>query len=219
MKGQEAQVTMHNPRPKYDIPPAPCRECGSLAWWNGSRAVAPVRRGADGEVVHETGTKRRRARCSLKDCPMGSWTVYEESDYPHRVFQLDVVVNAVCMVVVGASTLTAAARAYQCSRDSVRRWLHWVEALSDPRDLEQLCSRLDSDGLPPPSLPQAGRAARVIALLERLVEILSSRGVELPRRGAGLVRLLADRLERFGEVFYLTKSSPPLRADRAGLCL
>ncbi len=150
---------------------------------------------------------------------MGSWTVYEESDYPHRVFQLDVVVSAVCMVVVGAATQATAAGAHLCSRDSVRRWLRWVEALAEPRDLERLCSRLDSDGLPPPSVPEARRAARVIILLERLAELLSCRGVELPRRGAGLVRLLADRLERFGEVFYLTKSSPPLRADLAGLCL
>ncbi len=150
---------------------------------------------------------------------MESWTVYEEGDYPHRVFQLDVVVSAVCMVVVGVSTLTTTATAHLCSRDSVRRWLRWVEALADPRDLEQLCSRLDSDGLPPPLLPQSRGAAKVIVLLERLVELLSSRGVELPGRGAGLVRLLADRLERFGEVFYLLKASPPLRADLAGLCL
>jgi hypothetical protein len=56
-------------------------------------------------------------------------------------------------------------------------------------------------------------------LLERLAELLSLRGVDLPGLGAGLVRLLVDRLVRFGEVFYLTKSSPPLRADLAGLVL
>ncbi len=150
---------------------------------------------------------------------MGSWTVYEESDYPHRVFQLDVVVNAVCMVVVGATTQTAAAKKHQCSYDSVRRWLRWVAALAEPRDLEQLCSRLDSDGLPPPSTPQKQRAARVILLLEHLVGLLSVRGVDIPGRSAGLVRLLCDRLRRFGEVFYLTKSSPPLRADLSGLWL
>ena len=210
---------MHDPVSKYATRPAPCRVCGAFAWWNGARIVAPVRRNADGDVLHEPETIRRRACCSWKACSMGSWTVYEESDYPHRVFQLDVVINAVCMVAVTASTLTATAKAHKCSRDSVRRWLSWFAQLSDPRDLEQLCSRLDSDGLPPPLLPRIGRAARVIALLDRLVEILLSRGVELPRRGAGLIGLLADRLDRFGEVFYLTKPSPPLRADLTGLCL
>lgn len=210
---------MDDPGSKYAIRPPHCRGCGDPAWWNGIRIVDPVRQGADGESVHEPGTIRRRACCSSKDCPMGSWTVYAAGDYPHRVFQLDVVVSAVCMVVVGAATQATAAGAHLCSRDSVRRWLRWIEALAEPRDLERLCSRLDSDGLPPPSVPEARRAARVIMLLERLAELLSCRGVALPGRSAGLVRLLTDRLERFGEVLYLTKSSPPLRADLAGLCL
>jgi hypothetical protein len=144
--------------------------------------------------------------------------VYEGCDYPHRVFQLDVVFTAVCMALAADATLTAVAAAYRCSRDSVRRWVRWVSGLAEPRDLERLCSRLDADGLPP-STAGGSRAARVIGLFERLVELLSLRGVDLPGLGAGLVRLLTDRLVRFGEVFYLTKSSPPLRADLAGLCL
>lgn len=203
---------------KYATRPAPCRACGGSAWWNGKRTVAPVRQDGD-EAAHEPGTVRRRARCPSKGCPVGSWTVYEECDYPHRVFQLDVVVAAVCMALAVDATLTAVAQAHGCSRDSVRRWLRWVASLAEPRDLEQLCSRLDSDGLPPPSVAQGGQAARVLLLLERLVDLLSARGVDLPGHGAGLVRLLVDRLVRFGEVFYLTKSSPPLRADLAGLCL
>jgi hypothetical protein len=145
---------------------------------------------------------------------VGSWTVYEECGYPHRVFQLDVVLSVVCMVEFGAATQSAAAKAHHCSRDSVRRWVKWIAALADPRDLERLCSRLDSDGLPPPVV-DGGRAAKVLVLFDRLVELLASRGVELPGRGAGLVRLLADRLVRFGEVFCLTRASPPLRADLA----
>jgi hypothetical protein len=144
--------------------------------------------------------------------------VYEGCDYPHRVFQLDVVFAAVGMASAVDTTLSAVAAAHRCSRDSVRRWLRWVSELAEPRDLERLCSRLDSDGMPPP-VGRGSRAARVIALLERLVELLSLRGVDLPGLGAGLVRLLADRLVRFGEVFYLTKSSPPLRADLAGMVL
>ena len=151
---------------------------------------------------------------------MGSWTVYEQNDYPHRFFQLDVVVSALCMVVFGAATMTASAAAHLCSRDSIRRWKRWLESLADPRDLEQLCVRIDSDGLPPPIAPEpAERSARVLLLVEHVVRLLVHRGVELRGRGWGLTRLLVDRLERFGEVFYLTKSSPPLRADLSSLCL
>ena len=205
---------------KYDIRPPFCRDCGSPAWWNGTRTVAPVRMSDDGEAVHEQGTLRRRARCSSKQCPVGSWTVYEQDDYPHRLFQLNVVVSALCMVLFGASTMTAAAAAHQCSRDSIRRWKRWLESLADPRDLEQLCSRIDTEGLPPPIAPEpTGRAARVLLLVEHLVGLLIRRGVELRGRGSGLPRLLVDRFERFGEVFSLTKPSPPLRADLTRVCL
>ena len=205
---------------KYDIRPAPCRECKSPAWWNGKRTVAPIRKNADGEVVHEPETIRHRARCSSKDCPVGSWTVYEQSDYPHRLFQLDVVMSGLCMVLFGAATMTAAAKAHLCSRDSIRRWKHWLESLADPRDLERLCIRIDSEGLPPPVAPDpAERSARVILLVEHLVRLLARRGVKLRGQSSGLTRLLINQLERFGEVFYLTKSSPPLRADLTFLCL
>ena len=202
---------------KFITRPAPCRECGSPGWWNGTRVVAPVRQ-EGGKTVHKPGTIRHRVRCSRKGCSAGSWTVYEECGYPHRVFQLDVVSAAVCMASAANATLTAVAEAYKCSRDSVRRWLDWVSTLAEPRYLERLCSRLDSDGMPP-STAEGSRAAKVILLLERLVELLSSRGVVLSSIGTGLVRLPGDRLVRFGEVFYLTKSSPPLRADLDGLRL
>ena len=79
---------------KYTSRPSCCRACGEPAWWNGTRVVAPVRRSPEGRVEHEPETVRHRARCSSKSCPLGSWTVYEQNDYPHRVFQLDVVVAA-----------------------------------------------------------------------------------------------------------------------------
>ena len=205
---------------KYTSRPSCCRACGEPAWWNGTRVVAPVRRSPEGRVEHEPETVRHRARCSSKSCPLGSWTVYEQNDYPHRVFQLDVVVAAVSMFVYGAATMTAAAKAHLCYRDSVRRWRQWIASLAAPRDLERLCSRIDSAGLPPPVAPESGdRAARVLVLLDHLARLMATRGVELPRCGAGPVRLLVDRLVRFGEVFYLTKSSPPLRADIASLAL
>lgn len=205
---------------KYEDRPEPCRECGSPGWWNGTRTVSPVRKTDDGSVEHVPETCRRRARCSAKSCDVGSWTVYEHDEYPHRVFGLDLVVSAICMVVLGMETLTAAAAAHLCSRDSTRRWARWVASLAEPRDLEQLCARLDPEGLPPPTGPGGGRrAARVLALLERLADLLAVRGVALRGGICGLARLLHDRLVRFGEVFFLTRASPPLRADWARLPL
>jgi hypothetical protein len=184
------------------------------------RIVAPVQKGDDGEVAHHPGVVRRRACCPSRDCPTGSWTVYEEGGYPHRTFQLDVVASAVLMHVLGGSTLTATGAAHQCGRDSVRRWLRWVKSLAEPRDLESLCAQLDPDGMPSQTeRSDGGRAVRVLWLLERLVELLRLKGVSLPRRGSGLTRLLSRFFKRFGEVFYLTKLSPPLRADPCHLGL
>jgi hypothetical protein len=174
----------------------------------------------DGSVEHCPEVMRRRARCSLKSCPVGSWTVYEESGYPHRVFQLDVVVCAVCMVALGGTTLTASGAAHLCSRDTVRRWLRWVCGLAEPRDIEGLCARLDPDGMvSQPLLRDGGRAAKVLWLLERLAELLTQRGVPVRRRGSGLARVVGYIFERFRQVLYLTKSSPPLRADLGRLCI
>jgi hypothetical protein len=147
---------------------------------------------------------------------MGSWTVYEEGAYPHRTFQLDVVASAVLMVVLGGATLTAAGDEHECGRDTVRRWLRWVSSLAEPRELEKMCAQLDPDGMPS-RVEQAGqsRAARVLWLLERLADLLTLRGVPLARHGAGLTRVLRHLFDRFGDLSWLTKSSPSLRADRA----
>mgnify|MGYP001616700288 CR=1 FL=1 len=126
--------------------------------------------------------------------------------------------SAVVQVVLAGVTLTASAAQHLCSRDSVRRWKNWVEALASPQELERLCLRLDPDGLP--AAARTGSvAARVLWLLERLADLLAQAGVALPCRGPGLVRVLVHQLARFGAVFWLTKPSPPLRADpvRIGL--
>jgi len=158
---------------------------------------------------------RRRARCSLwKSCPLRSWTVYEEDSYPHRVFGLVVAVSAVSMVVFGRATHHAAARSHQCSLRTVGRWKRWIAALADPDELERVCTRLEGRGLPGAlALPGQPRAGRVLHLLERLVELLIERGVDLPAVSCALGRVLRHQLERFGEMFYLTRLSPPLRAD------
>jgi transposase-like protein len=146
---------------------------------------------------------------------VGSWTVYEQDSYPHRSFGLEVVVQVVLAVVLTGATLDSVAAKHMCSRDSVRRWVQWVEGLADPASVQRLCLRIDPDGLPA-AAPKASGAERILQLLERLADLLAQRGVPLPPKGSGLVRILADRLARFGEVLWLTKSSPPLREASLG---
>jgi hypothetical protein len=203
-------------RGKYLDRPAPCPDCNSPAWWNGSRTVSQVRRGADGSIEHQGGEDRRRARCPDKDCTAGSWTQYDGDAYPHRIFRLDVVVDAVAQVAVAGATLTEAAAQHLCSRDSVRRWVIWIEGLADPVELNRLCMRIDPDGLPGGS-SHAGPVSQILQLFERLADLLSLRGVSLSRCGSGLARVLGYQLGHFRDVFPLTKSSPPMRTDSFGI--
>src|SRR3972149_3722879 len=104
-----------------------------------------------------------------------------------------VVVSAVSAVVFGKATHAAAAAAHQCSRRTVGRWKRWISELAAVQQLERACTRLQEDGLPG-GLAVAGAS-----------------------RGARVARLLKHQLVGFGEVFYLTKSSPALRADLGGI--
>lgn len=192
--------------------PTPCRLCDLPAWWNGTRTVGSVRKTSEG-VEHATNVVRRRARCCSSDCPAKDWTVYEDGAYPHRLFQLDVVADAV--IEAETTPMAAVASTHACSRDSVRRWRRWVATLADPRDLRQLNARLDPDGVVV-ALPASSPAAVILRYLERLADLVLIRGVPLPRAAAGLTRLLRHQLDRFGDVFHLTKFSPPLRADLLG---
>ena len=199
---------------KYVERPDACRSCGAAAWWNGSRRVSVVRKLGE-QIEYVAEVVRRRVRCSLwKSCRLRSWTVYEEDSYPHRIFGLMVVVPAVSAVVFGNATHTAAARAHQCSRRTVGRWKRWISELGDPEQLARACSRLQQDGLPGGLAMSGGpRAARVLHLLDQLVELLVEGGVHLPELACSVTRLLKHQLAGFGEIFYLTKSSPRLRAD------
>ncbi len=197
--------------------PDPCRECGSAAWWNGTRRVSVVRK--QGEAVeHVTDIVRRRARCSWKPCALRSWTLYEADSYPHRLFGLVVVASAVGAVVFAKATLEAAALVHRCSRRSVGRWKRWIGELADARQLHRACTRLATHGLPGGlALPELAPAGRVLHLLDRLVELFGERGVRLPDLRCPLASVLRHQLEHFGEVVYLTKSSPPLHADLRGV--
>jgi len=205
------------PRFKYLDRPGSCRECGLPAWWNGSRLVTQVRQAAEGMVqcVQEV---RRRARCSDRACPAGSWTVYEEGGYPHRVFQLSVVQAAV--VRAGTMTATAVAGIFDCSRWSIVRWVRWVAGLFALTVLARACARLDPTGMPQPRAPRCPeheRALSTIVLLDHFVLLLRQRGVRLV--GAALSAILCHHHRRLGAIAYLTRSSPPLHVDLRALLL
>lgn len=200
---------------KHADRPGPCPVCGRPGWWNGTRLIkrvvfvlAAVLRWAEQFV-------RRRARCSDRSCSGGSWTVYEPGGYPHRAFLLSVVAFVVAAMAAGeGATLTSVARTYGCDRRSVGRWVRWVAGLGSSADLSRTCARLDPDGLPPPPTSRAAEpvalAGAMVALLDRLADLLRGRGVAL-EPGAGLVAILRHQLDRFRVVFHLTRQSPPLR--------
>src|SRR5262245_30732430 len=192
--------------------PGPCLRCGSPSWWNGWRDVAPVIVD-DGEVRHATGTERHRACCSAKDCDAPSWTVREGDSYPHRTFQLEVVASVVAEVAYAGKTQTAAAAGHMCSRDSVRRWGAWIANLTDTDHLSRLCARIDPEGdaHAESAKTRAAPAGLALRMLDRFADLLVVGGAAIASRGCGLRRILGDQLCRFGDVFYLTKPSPPLR--------
>jgi len=163
-------------------------------------------------VEHRSDIKRRRAKCSSRDCSAPSWTVYDDGAYPHRTVQLDVVASAVAAVELGGKTLTQSAPEHGCSRDSLRRYVDWIARLGDPKDLARTCARLDPDGIvAAPASGSSSAAGRVLQLLERLADLFVARGHRIQVAGSGLARILGDQLRRFGDVFPLTRASPPLR--------
>ena len=142
--------------------------------------------------------------------------MYESFDsYPHRVFWLQVVVSAVSAVVFNKVTLTGAARAHQCGRDSVRRWLLWVQRLVEPADLMRVCTVLDETGMPGAAATgHMSKAGAIIYLMDRLAELLAQRGVTVQTAtGSGLIWVLKRQLEVFRQVYYLKNVSPPMRAE------
>lgn len=136
------------------------------------------------------------------------------TSYPHRVFQLSVVIAAVSQVTFGRDAVEVVATRYACARSSLSRWISWVAQLVDPAQVLRVCARLDPDGVANSVQAQAGtvreRAGAVVCLLDRLVTILRERGSDLPGHGVGLERLLTCQLVRFGDVRPLKQTAPPL---------
>jgi hypothetical protein len=174
-------------------------------------------------VLTRVFTRRRRTRCSNRDCPgpRGA-TVYESTGYPHRWYQLPVTTAAVGEVVFGeGKTLEEVAKEYSCDRRSVGRWLGWTGRLAEPAELLRAIARMDPAGLPPPRVssdPGGGaRAGAVLTLLDRFAEVLRQRGVALPAGTPGLVAVLSHQLRRFGIVFFLTRQSPGMHVPLEAL--
>jgi hypothetical protein len=164
---------------------------------------------------------RLRARCPDRECPLRSFTVYNEDAYPHRGFRLGVIVSAVSAVLGGERRYDVAVQ-HNCCGDSVRRWTRWTESLiGDIDEWKRSCDRLANRGMPGAEpIDDAPRAAGVLHLFDRFVALLERRRVDLPQpQTPGLVRLLLYLLHRSGEIFWLTKSSPPLRARLEAICV
>lgn len=208
---------------KYDERPESCRHCGSAAWWNGLRLIFQMVLDVVTGTVRRQAGCRRRARCSVRDCPGGSWTVYEETEYPHRSFQLPVIAAAVAELAArpNATQVSVAAR-YGCDRRSIARFVSWTADLVDSGELARTLARIEPDGLPSPRVrrvPGASgrgltkRAASVLVLFEHLAAVLRHRGVDLGSTRPGLMAILGRQMRRFGDVFLLTRASPPLPID------
>lgn len=146
-----------------------------------------------------------RAKCSA--CRK-SFTCLPDSLYPRRQYQLDVVADVVADIALGESHAPAAARAVGASPTSARRWVAWVAALAEPRDLLAATVELD------PAMPAGvgisrhpgddvrARAARVLDALEQLGGALARRGVMGAMR-SGLGRVLGWQRSLFGDVVHL----------------
>lgn len=188
------------------------------SWWNGVRLVAQVVHKVTGAVEYVMGIVRPRVRCSNRDCPRRNWTWYEAGGYPHRFFTLGVVASAVAELAADEqATKSSVARRCLCDRRSVGRWARWVERLVDSKHLAQACMRIDAAGLPPPQPPECcAKSIRTagwnLCLLDHLAKLLRLRGVGL-EDGPGVVALLRHQWDRFRQIRWLTKQSPPLLID------
>ncbi|MBI2898513.1 MAG: hypothetical protein HYY06_33485 [Deltaproteobacteria bacterium] len=158
-----------------------------------------------------------KAKCS--QCRHG-FTCYPAGIYPRRQYQLDVVAWATAPVALGGTSAAETARATRAGATSVRRWVSWIAALAEPRDVVALAARIDPDSPAGTGLssvaaaPGARRAAAaaVIVALEHLGAALVRGGLRLTMR-SGLGRVLGWQHQAHGEAVLLTR--PPSRLSPA----
>ena len=112
--------------------PRCCPFCyGRRIYWNGHRERSASVMEGD-RVTHFTDILCRRVKCANATCRK-SWTLRPAELMPRRHYQLCVMASAVRQFLFGPRrTLTAVARAHQCCRRTVGRWLRWVAGPSAP---------------------------------------------------------------------------------------
>jgi hypothetical protein len=212
-------------------PAPPCPLCHCPGCGDGSRLLKRQAKVApDGTLEWVEGIWRPRFRCCNPDCPMRSWTGYEEQGYPHRTFPPAVAAAAVAEFVVGGElSLAAVAEHWGCSMRTLTRWVGWLCGLMTTAELMRVCWAQDPSGMPPPlaradqdqAPPEAGvalwrsqlaLAKSLAALFEWLARLCRKRGVPL-EKGPGLGALLRHQFDRFRRVCWMIRSSPPLHFD------
>ena len=162
------------------------------SWWNGKRRVLIVVPTHDGASVVSEMRDRSRGKCTA--CRHG-FTVYAAGDYPHRVYQPDVVAHVVAAHAIGAQGAAAAAASADASATSARRWTRWIAALVDVGELMGIAAQLDSESVHGAGLSgSAGddiraMATRALTAMEALGKALIQSGVKLASV-TGLGRLL-----------------------------
>jgi hypothetical protein len=110
--------------------PSHCPFCQGLRiYWNGHRErTASVM--ADDGVVHLTGILCKRVKCANPPCRK-SWTLRPPGLMARCHYQICVVASAMRQWLFEPhSTLTAVARAHQCCRRTVGRWLRWIRGIA-----------------------------------------------------------------------------------------
>lgn len=146
----------------------------------------------DGEAVASEVRDRARGKCTA--CRHG-FTVYAAGDYPHRVYQPDVVAHVVAAHAIGAQGAAAAAASAGASATSARRWTRWVAALIDVGDLMAIAAQLDAESVHGAGLSgSSGHGVRALATraliaMEALGKALICTGAKLASV-TGLGRLL-----------------------------
>ena len=110
--------------------PARCMYCnGTTIWWNGCR-VRSANVLCNDVTVHLNEVPCRRVKCGAPRCRR-SWTLRPEGLTPQRHYQLDVVAEGcITYLFEPTATLTQVAETLTCSRQTVRRWLAWVGAIT-----------------------------------------------------------------------------------------
>ncbi len=155
------------------------------SWWDGKRRVLIVVPAQDGKAVASEVRDRARGKCTA--CRHG-FTVYAAGDYPHRVYQPDVVAHVVAAHTIGAQGAAAAAASAGASATSTRRWTRWIATLIDVGELMAIAAQLDAE-----SVHGAGISGfngdGVRAIVARALSAMEALGKALLHTGAKLVSM------------------------------